>query len=117
MVNTRSALMTTNSSRIHESEQAYRKAIAMYETLVAERPKDEAARSSLALSAWSFGNMLGALGKTADASLSLGKALLQYQELAAQFPQKQSYKQEVENTRAKIEHLRTPATSRENSTQ
>ena len=109
MISTRSAKVTSDVKRLRESISVYAKGIKLYDQLVHERPEDEAARSSLALGAWSFGNLLGSIGSTNQALQYLEKALTNYQTLAAQFPQKPGYAREVENTRAKMDKLRPPA--------
>jgi hypothetical protein len=101
----RTTTLTDDPYRRQEAEEVYRKAIALFDWVLAERPERDDVRRRAATSCMSFGSILGEMKRPAEGISFLQKALDHYEFLAQQFSETDRYQPDIENMRGKIAEL------------
>ena len=96
---------TQDTGQPLDAQQAYLKAIATYEALVAERPESDDYREALAMSCNNLGNLQIATGRPAEAERSHGRAREQFERLVAVRPKSDDYQHSLATTCSNLGNL------------
>jgi serine/threonine protein kinase/Flp pilus assembly protein TadD len=81
--------------KLAEAEECYRKALALYEKLAEESPKERRFRAYLAISQSELGGLLRDLGRRADAEKFQRQALALAKKLLAESPSRPEYRYQL----------------------
>ena len=78
--------------------ESFRRAMAMYESLLAESPSDPIRRRDVGVTSEKIGSMLSALGNLEDAEAAQRRALVIFEKLSTDFPTITEYRRDLGRT-------------------